>query len=253
MNIPQYTLTTFTPGEAERITGLSTTMQRDWRRRDILPTTHGHARFDVFELAEMWVLKLLTDRGIGPQAAMDVAPQCAAGIVLNALQWVDAYEGDHLRTFEWLPPDERPQGREVAPEVLHVLKRVATETPPDELPPDFLARSPSPWGPKAKWLAGQILHLKGIGEFIDEPFFIWWADGTCNSCSLEDLRSAFGDTSFEDRYAGPAIVLHLKALANTLAGRVGRPLVHVEFEADPKTGELLPPVEFGAPVPLSSK
>lgn len=239
----QYILTTFTPGEAERITGLSTTMQRDWRRREFLPIAEGQARFDVFGLAKMWTLKLLSDRGIGPQTAKDVAPWCATGIVWNALRWSDSYEGDHLRTFDWYPPEMRPQ-TVPDPDLLKMLEEIAAKDPKIKAPSDFS------WEPKAQWLAKQIMSRQGLPRIIPAPYFIWWADGT--HVFHNSLRDAFGGFSSDPRYAGPVVILDLIALASTLGERAGRPLVHVEFPADPATGELLSPLKYGNPVPLDT-
>lgn len=86
-------LTTFTPGEAERITSVATVMQRDWRRRGFLPSNEGHARFDAFAVAELWTLKLLIDRGVTLQEAKEVSDLCAIGIVYEALHNHEAFEG----------------------------------------------------------------------------------------------------------------------------------------------------------------
>jgi hypothetical protein len=248
-----FTLTTFTPGEAERITGLSTTMQRDWRRRNILPATSGHARFDVFSLAEMWVLKMFSDRGIGPEDIREIAPMCAAGIVWNALQWGGAYEGDHERTFEWLPPSKRPKGKDLPPEMVEAVKRAA-EASSISLPSDFGSGA---WGAKRDWLARQVMrhilreHRMGITPHpFENPLFVSWADGTSEWLTPEALAASFGGSMFSSRYSeGPVIILEQVALANALAERAGRPLVHVEFATDPKTGRVLPPAEAGAAKP----
>jgi hypothetical protein len=92
-----YVLSTFTAGEAEAITGVTTQVQRDWRRRGYLPATDGHARHDVFALAELLALKALGDRGIGPQEAKKSAPLIAAGIAAHAI-------GDP-RAIAGAPPD----------------------------------------------------------------------------------------------------------------------------------------------------
>ena len=87
----------FTPADAERITGVSVTLQRDWRRRGILPGQDGHARFDAFALAEMLFLRVMADRGIGPLTKIaglplkDFADGIGARIVAHALRWQDAW------------------------------------------------------------------------------------------------------------------------------------------------------------------
>lgn len=88
-----YELAEFTPGDAEAITGVSTVLQRDWRRRGILPANEdGHARFDVHGLAELMILKSLSDRGLGPQAAKAVAEIGSGAVVHGALQNEDAFQ-----------------------------------------------------------------------------------------------------------------------------------------------------------------
>lgn len=152
-----YTLTLFTPAEAERVTTLSTVNQRDWRRRGyLLSTTSGHARFDAFALAETWSLKLLADRGVGPQEAQSVARLLGASIVRQALLWVDAYEGDHFRTFEWLPEAQRPR-TELPPEVKEMLVSAATKVGAA----GDVAKFAGTWGPQSEFLARQIMAFKG--------------------------------------------------------------------------------------------
>lgn len=88
-----FTLAHFAPSEAEKITGLSTAMQRDWRHRGFLPKNEGHARFDLFTLATMMALKLFADRGIGPQVAQNFTEISSRAIAWFALEFEDAYEG----------------------------------------------------------------------------------------------------------------------------------------------------------------
>jgi hypothetical protein len=95
-----YELTTFGAGEAEAITGVTTQVQRDWRRRGFLPATDGHARHDVFALAELLALRSLGERGIGPQEAKHSSELIAAGIATHAI-------GDP-RAIAGAPPDLSP-------------------------------------------------------------------------------------------------------------------------------------------------
>jgi hypothetical protein len=54
-------LATFTPGEAEMITGVARATQRDWRRRELtsMPTRRGWTRFTSEDLAHLIVLERL--------------------------------------------------------------------------------------------------------------------------------------------------------------------------------------------------
>jgi hypothetical protein len=81
----------FSPAQAEKITGLSPVMQGDWRRRGILPKHEGHARFNALEIAELWLLKMLSDRGVGPQQGKHVARRGAEGVVRAALRQPKAW------------------------------------------------------------------------------------------------------------------------------------------------------------------
>jgi hypothetical protein len=235
----QYVLTSFTPGEVEKITGLSNVMQRDWRRRGFLPSSAGHARFDPFALAEVFVMKLLADRGIGPVHSKEVADWCAIGVLWHALKAVDAYEGDHHRTFEWEPEEFRPKPD---PSLVAAVKKMVAAAG-EELPEgtDFT------WGAKADWLTRQILRQRGHGRVIPARFFIWWADGTHGW--HESVDQAFSDSSSDPRYAGAVIALDLGAIAGTMSDRAGRAFVHVEYETD-DGGSLLSPVQYGEPVAL---
>lgn len=104
------TLNLFRPGEAEAITGLSTAMQRDYRRRGFLPKNEGHARFNVFELAEMFMLKQLSDRGFWPEFFAPVAHLAAKGVALQALKFADAYEGTLELIEGFCPVSQDPAG-----------------------------------------------------------------------------------------------------------------------------------------------
>jgi len=92
---------TFTPAAAARITGVSAVLQRDWRRRGYLPSVPGHARFSTVQLAEIWVMGLLAERGIGPQQskgmAFSAAMRIAAFAHLSASAWDGAVPPDRQR------------------------------------------------------------------------------------------------------------------------------------------------------------
>jgi hypothetical protein len=189
-----FTLTLFTPGEAEKITGLSTAMQRDWRHRGFLPKNEGHARFDAFGLAAMLVLKIFSDRGIGPQFAEKITEITARSIVWHALSPPDMFEGD----LDWEQPEN--SGR---PEYLlldgHRRGLWYSLDFPPLIPPRFL-----------------VVFADGSE---------WW-DSSIDA-ALQNPRNAT-----PEKLAGPIIVLDQEALGDLLADRVGRPLVHIEANSD---------------------
>lgn len=86
-------LNLFRPGEAEAITGLSPAMQRDYRFRGFLRKFEGHARFNVFDLAEMYMLKRLSDSGFWPDVFAPVAKIAAHGLAFFLLESAGSYEG----------------------------------------------------------------------------------------------------------------------------------------------------------------
>jgi hypothetical protein len=78
---------TFSAGEAEVITGVSTTLQRDWRRHGYLPESGGRrARFTVRDLAHLLIIKCVADVGDGPGRGARLAKKAAAIVETIALQ-----------------------------------------------------------------------------------------------------------------------------------------------------------------------
>jgi hypothetical protein len=57
-----FSLHTYTPAEAERVTGVTVTMQRDWRRHGHIPASEsaGHTRYDIVHLANLIVMRALS-------------------------------------------------------------------------------------------------------------------------------------------------------------------------------------------------
>ncbi|MXP28106.1 MerR family transcriptional regulator [Porphyrobacter algicida] len=218
------TLTQFTPAEAERITGATTVTQRDWRRRGILTKRgEGHARYDLFDLSEMMALKLLSERGISLDDAATVADWCAMGIGYRALLWVNAYEGDHLRTNEARGLPE--QILELGEQEVALLRKAANEARV-QLPEGLESRAR--WGDKGSWLAQQVYREKFKTGVVPGELFIWWANG--DHLFHDSFDQARGDmTTDDERLAGPALLLDLQSLASALLTKSGRALVHVEF------------------------
>lgn len=225
------TLTLFTPAEVERITGVTTMTQRDWRRRSIVPKRgEGHARYNLFELAEMFAIKLLSDRGVPLEEASNVALWCGMGIGFRVLQWVDAYEGDHLRTNEARGiPDTRMSDSDLE------LVRAAAAQGGIDLPEGLGERYV--WGDKGDWLARQVYRQQYRTGVVPGKLFIWWANGT--HLFHESFDAARDDmVSSDPRLAGPSLVLDLESLGSVLSDRAGRAFVHVEFpDLPPSQGD----------------
>lgn len=214
-----FTLTSFTPGEAEKITGVSTTRQRDLRRHGLLPSSDGHARFTGFSLAELLALKLLMDRGIGPQQGSLVVNILGCGIMLYALKHRDAYEGESRN----LLPETKI---EVPDDLRRQLEAKLAEDRPGE---KFdLSAANLGWIAKADKLGRAILSeygtWEGAGRVIPARFFIWFADGTHRwDESVDKCFSRYSEAT-----RGAVLVLDQFSIARELVERAGRPLVYVE-------------------------
>lgn len=83
----------FTPREVERMTGLSTAMQRDWRKRGFLSSLQGkHARFTADEVAALFIMKLLADGGLGPAVSHRLAQPAARALLMYGTDTFAALE-----------------------------------------------------------------------------------------------------------------------------------------------------------------
>lgn len=234
------TLAQFTPAEAERITGVSTAQQRDWRRREFLPANEGHARFDLFQLASMLVLKVLADRGIGPAAAREEADWCAASVVWAAMDSRETWDGDADQALMWVEQYRTPPP--VNPVLVEFLTK-ANENGANVPIPDV----GSHWSDQRDYLRRRLWTHVRRPRVIPCPLFIWWADGSHTfHVSFDKARSEL--SSLDAKVDGPVIVLDMDALGAALATRAERPLVHIEFVP---VGEGDSPIEFGAVVPLN--
>lgn len=226
------TLTTFTPAEAEAITGVSTASQRDWRRRGFLASSAGHARFDAFDLARMLVIRLLSDRGIGPgQTAEasyahcgDIAGVCSSGILLHAFRWIDAWEGDmaDLPTQPILPEEAKVES------VLFTM----LSSIPDEAGETVLHKaSIGQWRARADILVKRLWRDRGLPFVSPGRIFIWWADG--KSQFANSLEGEMTNIPLSDpRTSGAIVVLDFTSLASMLQERAGRALCHVEIASE---------------------
>ena len=77
---------TFTASEVEKVTGVSATLQREWRRRGVLPEKGDKSwtRTTAEQLVTISVIKFLADAGMGLRPAR-VAAEAAAPLVLEWL------------------------------------------------------------------------------------------------------------------------------------------------------------------------
>lgn len=226
----EITLTQFTPGQAEKITGVSVVQQRNLRRHGYLISNEGHARFNAFGLARLLAIQILADRGIGPALTakaddgFDIASIIATGILSSLFGWVDAYEGDHLSFKPGLPPrTSEPLDEATVDQLLAAAARTGIRLTREQL-------LNSEWQTRSEILKRRALTAAGCGRVIPARFLIWWANG--KHVWEFDLQKAFGDTSDDPRYHGATIVIDQDAVASMLLERAGAPFAHVEEIAD---------------------
>lgn len=89
---PQWSLSyaSYTPKELEEITGLSTDMQRVWRRRGQLPAIRaGHARFTPTEAIEIAIRYALSKVGLSPSESRIMETHSIGGAIYHALRSAD--------------------------------------------------------------------------------------------------------------------------------------------------------------------
>jgi hypothetical protein len=83
----------FSSAEIESVAGLSQTMQRNWRRHKFLPSHEGkHSRYTLQELSTALAMKQLTDGGIPPSRAIEVATAIAPSVIWFALEQDGAWD-----------------------------------------------------------------------------------------------------------------------------------------------------------------
>jgi DNA-binding transcriptional MerR regulator len=213
-----YELKQFTPGEAAKISGVSVTTQRDWRRRGFLPKTDGHARFDAFEVAEMLVLSCLGQQGIGPSQVRAVLPSLGAGVVGAALRSPRSVSGDVEAI--WLEPARLPA----------LLKDIETSRD------DPSSRWHPLWEERGYQLRLKI--LRGAGhepEKIGDCALIW-ADGSIAFYGTP--ISAYETVEPEDRRrAGVVVVVDFVGISEVLLNRAGAILsIHRWTDGDERHG-----------------
>lgn len=90
----------FTPAEVAAITGVSVSLQRDWRRREILPERkkEGWTRFTLTDVIEIRVLKFFADAGFSVKdvreySSMAVLP---VWVLLKDIPGAVVFEGDPI-------------------------------------------------------------------------------------------------------------------------------------------------------------
>jgi len=189
------TLNGFTPAEAQYITGLSTVMQLDWRRRGFLPRKKGHARYNAIELAEMFMLRLFADHNLRLERFAPAAKLAAQGIVYYALESVDHYEGTLDALDRFCVVENEPQAK-VLREFGFTGKRLK------------------------KYMIVWADQTVRFTDSLDEAF-------GSNRHRLELTANEVW------KQEGPVQVFNLSLISSKFSGLPNKPLVHVAFAEGP--------------------
>jgi hypothetical protein len=195
----RFELTKYTPAEAAMITKLSPPMQRDWRHKGFLDTHQRHARYDVFDIAEMSVKKLFADQGKGPSQSKEFAPEIARAVVWTAVTWSErAWAVSPSIIFDQLP--EKP-----------TMQRGNADE-------------------KLFWIAEQLFHHLHIERKVSGPHAIWWPDNTVEVGDYSQLSTALSAQGTEidepdPKFEGASTILPLDTLAASLVRKAPRPFV----------------------------
>lgn len=90
----------FSPSEAAAITGVSVDLQRDWRRRGLLPENKEGkwTRFDLKHIIEMFVMKVFSGAGFSVSSVAEIASLAILPTLqrLHELPGAVSFEGDEV-------------------------------------------------------------------------------------------------------------------------------------------------------------
>lgn len=223
----EITLTQFTPGQAEKITGVSVVQQRNLRRHDYLESRPGHARFNLLGVSRLAFIQAMGDRGIGPSQIAklgdrwDIASIAALGIAWEILSSKEAFEGD-LDAFPLGIPPRAPLSNEEIAHTIAEADRLGIRLTKEDILSD--------WGHRADLLKKTIFTDLNFPPVRPERFFVWWANG--EHSWENDLARAFLEAADSPLLQGAAIVLDQRAVAGLLLERAAGPFAHVEEIAD---------------------
>ena len=247
-------LTEFSAGDVERVTGLSTGLQRDWRRRGYLPTPEegARAKFNVFTLSQLWVMQMLSEHGIGPAVSSRAAEYWGLCIADCALRESDAYGGRGFnRLFEVLFADFAPVRigeptdlSQIQAHASYELQGINPEHPTPFASSGWRDESAGyaeglqlrgilseSWAATFYWLRQQAIamHPSALdGNW--QRYLIWWPGDRYSAVGSIDEAFRLDAERNRVHAAGRAFVLDAASLSHTLLHRAGKPLITVDIE-----------------------
>ena len=205
-------LETYTPSEAEEITGVKQSTVRNWRRAEYLPRRKGHARYNIGDLLVMFVMGQMVARGTTPETAKDFASHAARAVFQSTI-W-------HKQAFaDCVHSAAKEEVGKVSGEQLGRFAEIEPEKEKvRELTQDAY---------RQKAMAEAAEKLAGISGLKCPTWFIIWANSEIQFYHDEDIseETFFGNTVFDEFVEGPVTLFCLGAMAGMFIRRLPRPAI----------------------------
>lgn len=204
-------LETYTPSEAEAITGVSQMSVRNWRRAGYLPRHRGHARYTIADLLTLTSMQALISRGIQPGAALPYASETARAIFQTLIWSKEAYAEAALSA------GRQDLDREFVEQISNsgISADLIRSTLSDMID-----------GNAVKELAEEAEKLSGLSGQKRPNWLIIWANDEMEFYYDEDNFEDrfFGETSYGCEFTqGPVILFSLGSMAQMVLKRLPRP------------------------------
>ena len=206
------------PGEAAIVSGVSLDNQRNLRRAGYLPKVRGHARFSIVETARLLVFGLMSERGIGPKLTSVFADTAARGI-FQKLIWISTIYSNEIG----------PPALEATQADLERAKANSNSEAESDFSDDDYR---SLHGSLAKqYIVEAAQDATGTRGEIAPSFFFLWAND--HPEFFYDDAHPFGDYDFDiPAWQGPAIMLPIGGVADLMARRLPRSVIHLAREGN---------------------
>lgn len=209
-------LETYTPSEAEVVTGVKQATVRNWRRAGHLPKQEGHARYNVADMLVMFMMQMMVSRGLSPEASKEYAGTAARG-VFQSLIWSNKSFSDDLHRAA------RMQVAPLSPEEEALVKQGSSEG----VDPEFLSSAKA-----QKILVKWAEKLTGMAGVKHPTWLIVWANNEFQFYYDEDIseETFFGNMVYDDYVQGPVMMFCLGALAQMVIDRLPRAALQMAKE-----------------------
>lgn len=208
-----FDFTLFDAGTAARVTSASETQQWNWRRSGYIPKHDGHAKYNIIDICELWVMAALSKRGVGPQVSRKYSRDCAKSAAWFALYMRPAWAGN----FDVLPQSSNTHDWQTQ-NIVQISESFGRQPP---------MQSP---------IIGKLSHGANIAIFGKDQtalpvhsFLRIWQDGefdyTNHRDPLDFGEDELGALAIPLEKLGLVSVLPLKYAGQLIAHELGAPLV----------------------------